>query len=918
MLSRFLRGAALPLSFVLAASAAAQTTATLQNGLASYAGAVDVKILNAAPTTNHEGPTFSLTVSREADVTSTLIRFAIFQAEGGPVPNNATITSAVLSLYKYSGGEATIKASRLLKNWTPSQATWNVAATSTSWTSAGANGSGTDYVAAADGQAFVAAASPNSCGAWPTTWPAVCWLNIDVTAGVQAFKANPGTNYGWKLAYVSGGDQFSNKDFNPSEYTHQIARPKLTITYTVEPPPTGCSGDNEPTDTDPAGSLGTAVPTFHSMSLYYNPAAASPALNPAVSNETVWMRYRRACETTWREGWRLWADPRTTGNSLPYAYPARGSAVYLEPNTKYYFQFGTGASFSGATWHHHVAGTTWSETFAQDGAAVTIPNTGGTCPAAGPCVITQGGSATTGYKVYDGCQAYSGSVCTTKGVINRGGAGTSGGPTDTNAIDEFRLTGTAPVKWPDASFGLIVKADYVIVRNVVVTGAATAGILVYPNRVNVVIEDSEVTDWSWRAGVVNPSEGPQENPVTDWGTFGTNGAAGVHLSGGNSRIVVQRNKLFDPHFGSSPWDFGHPQGPSGVTIYDAGQQNVVRYNEIYSTLSDKKHWVQDGLTGRGNFSAAGAPGADSDVYHNNVRNAYDDTIEAEGGGRNVRVWGNYGDHVGVGIATASVHLGPTYVFRNVVNRVRQKYNVTLDGGQRGGIGFKAYGINGGFGGGRQYFFNNTLLQAPASAAEAPETASNPLGTVEGLVSGTSGGQGMRQTWSRNNILHIWKNSWDVIRVSSQGANPQSTNNFDYDVYNGDIIDSHGFGPHNVNGYEFVIASNPPNPPPAYKATHGWSAGPLFTYQGGTTGAGNFQLNPVSGNTGLQRGTHLPNFTTDIDNTALAAKSGVHVVSGTCNVPATTSATGDPGCPDVGAHQNTLSTPMKFGLPAAAP
>src|SRR6185295_20424969 len=148
-------------------SAVAQTTVTLQQGLNSYTGAADTKIVSDAPTTNYA--TASLTVSHETVVapqrgTSSLVRFDhIFQSEGGPVPNNATITSATLSVYKYSGLEATIKASRLLKNWVATQATWNVAATGTNWTSPGANGSGSDYVATADGQAFVAAAAANNC-----------------------------------------------------------------------------------------------------------------------------------------------------------------------------------------------------------------------------------------------------------------------------------------------------------------------------------------------------------------------------------------------------------------------------------------------------------------------------------------------------------------------------------------------------------------------------------------------------------------------------------------------------------------------------------------------------------------------------------------------------------------------------------
>jgi hypothetical protein len=72
--------------------------------------------------------------------------------------------------------------------------------------------------------------------------------------------------------------------------------------------------------------------------------------------------------------------------------------------------------------------------------------------------------------------------------------------------------------------------------------------------------------------------------------------------------------------------------------------------------------------------------------------------------------------------------------------------------------------------------------------------------------------------------------------------------------------------------------------PTCKTGHGWSAGPRFTYEGGTLGQGNFQLNGTS--PGLNAGVPLPNFTYDIDNMALARKSGVEL-DGNPDVPTTT-------------------------------
>src|SRR4030095_9096389 len=158
-----------------------------------------------------------------------------------------------------------------------------------------------------------------------------------------------------------------------------------------------------------------------------------------------------------------------------------------------------------------------------------------------------------------------------------------------------------------------------------------------------------------------------------------------------------------------------------------------------------------------------------------------------------------------GVATATAHFGPIYVFRNVVNRVRQRYDVPTDDGLHRGQGFKIHGLVSNHGGGRQYYFNNTMLQAPGSSAPRDQPAQRfPLGAGHGLGS-SKGGEGMRETWTRNNMLHIWKNSWASVEVLSGGSD---TNDLDYDTYNGGV-DTGGFGPYEVNGYRFAFnASNP--------------------------------------------------------------------------------------------------------------
>ena len=140
-------------------------TVTLQEGLNGYAGTRDT-YLSAWGVTENNG---SGTTLLEGGAYVDLVRFAIFAAEGGPVPNGATITSAQLSWYKTTDYNFTYEARRLLVDWVEGEATWSRPRVGAVWGVAGAGGSGTDYAAVADAMASVGYAPG--------------WLTFDVTGG---------------------------------------------------------------------------------------------------------------------------------------------------------------------------------------------------------------------------------------------------------------------------------------------------------------------------------------------------------------------------------------------------------------------------------------------------------------------------------------------------------------------------------------------------------------------------------------------------------------------------------------------------------------------------------------------------------------------------------------------------------------
>jgi len=190
-----------------------EATVVLQDGINGYAGTQDTHLYNYYHLLNY-GSAKEL-VFGEGGVYNFLVRYAIFQSEGGPVPDGATIKSAVLSLYKYSAYDHTFQAHRLLKDWREMEASWDNANATTPWSMGGAFGSDTDIVSTADGQGAVG---------WDPGW-----LAIDVTSGVQALS-NGAPNYGWNIVGISGNSN-AIRFFSREYTTDPTLRPKLTIVY---------------------------------------------------------------------------------------------------------------------------------------------------------------------------------------------------------------------------------------------------------------------------------------------------------------------------------------------------------------------------------------------------------------------------------------------------------------------------------------------------------------------------------------------------------------------------------------------------------------------------------------------------------------------------------------------------------------
>jgi len=363
-----------------------------------------------------------------------------------------------------------------------------------------------------------------------------------------------------------------------------------------------------------------------------------------------------------------------------------------------------------------ITASTWSERFPV---ARTVKVSSGE-----PLRISDGGSAS-GYVLYDG-----------------DGATIEGG--DSN---------------------ITIAAPYVIVRGFTLKGAKQDAIKLMPGAHDVVIEDNDISGWG-RFRYTN-SKGWQIGMDMDAGVRAVCSSAWRM-----ERSIVQRNRIHHPRYGANSWSWGHPAGPQAITYSHCGGNHVIRYNEIYS---EDGHYFNDGIGGEDNFSDIGFPNADSDIYGNKISHAWDDGIEAEGGNRNVRIWGNYLDLTATGVASTVTHYGPLYVFRNVYARSRKMSERAADADDRGP--FAKAGRTAEWGGGRRYFFHNSSLGGPQGAGQG--------------ISGNSG-QPLTNTVSRNNAWLIWKPGWEALNEAGG-----SGNDFDYDLYNGKLSTYRGAEKHGV-------------------------------------------------------------------------------------------------------------------------
>ena len=152
------------------------------------------------------------------------------------IPSNAIVTAASVNVtvvpnFPPSPQASTFDLRRLLEDWTESEATWNsrmVTPVIVPWETPGAIGA-LDSVSTASSTIAVGTGSVQQTYTFAST--------TQLVADVQAWVANPGTNFGWLL--ISEGEAVleTARHFTCGRFSDTNVVPMLMVTFTASSPP---------------------------------------------------------------------------------------------------------------------------------------------------------------------------------------------------------------------------------------------------------------------------------------------------------------------------------------------------------------------------------------------------------------------------------------------------------------------------------------------------------------------------------------------------------------------------------------------------------------------------------------------------------------------------------------------------------
>jgi len=214
-------------------SASGVVSRDLKNGFDNYSGCIDSYIFGSGINKNKNfGKKNDTLVFEKPYFYRGLMKFNIFEREGGLIPDDAVIVKATLTLYKQDDIiHNDISFYQLLKDWKELEVTWNQARNGVNWSEAGANETDSDRT--------------EKLGNFSVS-SAKAFYTVDITPALEGYDR--GVENNGLLLSKSRGDIFN---FSSCDYINQTTgdislRPKLTVYYKRTLIPT----DNKPPEVE--------------------------------------------------------------------------------------------------------------------------------------------------------------------------------------------------------------------------------------------------------------------------------------------------------------------------------------------------------------------------------------------------------------------------------------------------------------------------------------------------------------------------------------------------------------------------------------------------------------------------------------------------------------------------------------------
>jgi hypothetical protein len=148
----------------------------------------------------------------------------------------------------------------------------------------------------------------------------------------------------------------------------------------------------------------------------------------------------------------------------------------------------------------------------------------------------------------------------------------------------------------------------------------------------------------------------------------------IDIGPGSKETVIERCWFHDPLSAANSWYYSHPAGPQAISVSYPDHSTVIRWCDM--TGSDEHPW-NDAVEGAGNFHDDGGFNRDADIYGNFMTCSNDDSIELDGGMRNVRCFGNRFEGSACGVSIQGCMVSPVYVIDNLFTGLGDAHGVAM-------------------------------------------------------------------------------------------------------------------------------------------------------------------------------------------------------------------------------------------------